>query len=912
MPGQKSKSIRKSPMTPSQTNKPIKPFRRKSLATQLTWVSILLVTLALATVGTGLILIAQRTQRESAFRLQEKTAEQFSQSISGYISRAVDRLTFFLDTTPLWRQSVEQQKASIEHLLAGSLPLYCQITLLDREGHESSKASLFHTFLPKELRDLPQDPAFRAGLKGERYMGPVSFLDNTGFLTVPIGVPVRRPTGEITGVIVAEINVSHLWQDVARIKVGRSGYAYLVDRKGRFVAYQMPAEVLQRYGEDVSGFPPVSEFIAGDEEGAGHVREYEGLFGEEVIGVNAPIPGTHWAVVVEQPGREAYASITQMLTYLMYLMLISIPLAGGVGFYISRRLIKPIGELTEAARRLEAGDLKTEFSLVQRQDEVGVLALAFKRMQKELLNLYGGLQSKIDELEITQRALRKSEENYRTVLDSSPDPVIVYDLEGKVLYLNLAFTKVFGWTLDEQVGKPLENFVPKERWPEIRALIQKVTVRGESFSGVETRLYNKKGGVLDISMSGSAYRESEGKINAIVFNLRDITERKDLQRKLHRAQKMESMGVMAGGVAHDLNNILSGIVSYPELLLMDLPEDSRLRKPIMIIQRSGMQAAEVVADLLTIARGIATGKVVLNINAIITEYLGSAEHQELKGRFSQVDYRVDLDSELLNMRGSPTHIKKTLMNLVINASEAVEKIGNVTISTFNRYLDEPLKGYENVQTGEYAVLRVSDDGPGISPEDMERIFEPFYTKKIMGRSGTGLGLAVVWNAVQAHNGYINVDAKEGETVFDIYFPVTREEISDEAQKIHPAEYCGRGEMILVVDDEKGQREIACGMLSKLGYKVETVPGGKEAVDYIRSQPVDLIVLDMVMPKGITGRETYEAILRICPGQKAVIASGYAKTEEVEHTQALGAGEFIRKPYSLEKIGLAVRRELDRQ
>ena len=896
-------------MKPIKSDKPIQPVLRKSLAAQLTWVSILMVTLALIAVGTGLIFIAQRTQQESAFQLQQKTAEAFSHSISDYISRAVDRLTFFLDCTPLSRQSPGQQKASIENLLAASQPLYCQITLFDGEGYETSKISLFHTFLLHELRRRPQNPAFLAGLKGKRYMGPVSFLDNTGFLTVPIGAPIRKPTGEITGVIVAEINGSHLWQDVARIKVGRSGYAYLVDREGRFVAYQMPADALQRYGEDVSRLPPVSEFIVRNDGGAGGVREYDGIFGEEVIGVYAPIPGTQWAVVVEQPTREAYASLTQMLAYLTGLMLLCIPLAGGLGFYISRRLIKPIRELTEAARRLETGDLKTEFKLKQRQDEVGVLALAFKKMQKELLNLYGGLQNKIDELEITQKALRESEENYRTVLDSNPDPVIVYDLEGKVLYLNLAFTKVFGWTLEEKAGKPMENFVPQENWPETWELIQKVTVRGESFSGVETRRYNKRGGILDISISGSANRDAEGNINASVINLRDITERKNLERKLHRAQKMESMGLMAGGVAHDLNNILSGIVSYPELLLMDLPEDSHLRKPIMTIQKSGMRAAEVVADLLTIARGIATGKEVLNINAIVTEYLGSAEHHKLKKRFPQVDYRINPDPDLLNMRGSPAHIKKTLMNLVINASEAVVKKGVVTVSTFNRYLDEPLKGYEDVQTGEYAVLRVSDDGSGISPQDMERIFEPFYTKKVMGRSGTGLGLAVVWNAVQDHEGYIDVATQGGETVFDVYFPVTREEIAGEAEAIHPAEYCGGGETILVVDDEKRQREIACSMLSKLGYRVESVPGGKEAIDYLRNQPVDLIVLDMVMPTGINGRETYEAILRIRTGQKAIIASGYAKTEEVEETQALGAGEFIRKPYSLEKIGLAVRKEL---
>jgi len=269
-------------------------------------------------------------------------------------------------------------------------------------------------------------------------------------------------------------------------------------------------------------------------------------------------------------------------------------------------------------------------------------------------------------------------------------------------------------------------------------------------------------------------RELNTAIEIALYKHKAEEERIKLQDQLHRAQKMESLGLMAGGIAHDLNNILSGIVSYPELLLMDLPEDSTLRKPIKTIKESGMRAADVVADLLTIARGVAIGKEVLNLNGSVNEYLSSAEHQNLEKARSFVDFKTELDPDLLNLSGSPSHIKKTLMNLATNASEAIEGGGTVAISTMNRYLDEPLKGYEDVRTGEYVVLNVSDEGTGISPEDFEKIFEPFYTKKVMGRSGTGLGLAVVWNTVQDHNGYINVESSDTGTAFDLYFPVVRE------------------------------------------------------------------------------------------------------------------------------------------
>ena len=214
-----------------------------------------------------------------------------------------------------------------------------------------------------------------------------------------------------------------------------------------------------------------------------------------------------------------------------------------------------------------------------------------------------------------------------------------------------------------------------------------------------------------------------------------------------------------------------------------------------------------------------------------------------------------------------------------------------------------------MKAGEYAVLIVSDNGSGISSEDLDRIFEPFYTKKVMGRSGTGLGLAVVWNVVQDHAGYIDVKSTEHGTSFELYFPITRLEIPGRAAFRPIEEYLGAGEFILVVDDVESQREIACSMLEKLRYRAAAVSSGEAAIEYLRSHAVDLILLDMIMEPGLGGRETYEKIIRNHPKQKAVIASGFAETDEVIETQKLGAGCFIRKPLTLEKLGLAIKEEL---
>ena len=205
-----------------------------------------------------------------------------------------------------------------------------------------------------------------------------------------------------------------------------------------------------------------------------------------------------------------------------------------------------------------------------------------------------------------------------------------------------------------------------------------------------------------------------------------------------------------------------------------------------------------------------------------------------------------------------------------------------------------------------------DDGLGIAANDLDRIFEPFYTKKVMGRSGTGLGMAVVWGIIHDHNGYIDIKTSEGVgTTFTLYFPIIREKETTKKDLIPIEEYLGNQEKILVIDDISEQREIAATILSKLNYSVTAVSSGEEAVEYLRENSVDLLVLDMIMDPGIDGLETYKRIKKIHPKQRAIIASGYSETDRVKKAKGIGAGKYIRKPYILEKIGLAVKKELTR-
>lgn len=391
---------------------------------------------------------------------------------------------------------------------------------------------------------------------------------------------------------------------------------------------------------------------------------------------------------------------------------------------------------------------------------------------------------------------------------------------------------------------------------------------------------------------------------------KEILQREQLEEQLSNARKMEALGTLAGGVAHDLNNILFGIVSYPEVILDDIDAQSPLYQPLQDIKTSGEKAAVVVEDLLTLARrGVPTTEV-LNLNQIINAYLASPEYAKLRSLHPDVTLETKLEDSLPAMLGSAVHLSKTLMNLVANAFEAIKVQGRVIISTAPKKVAslDDLNGA--VPPGDYLVLTVADNGIGIAGEDLRRIYEPFYTRKKMGRSGSGLGMAVVWGTVEDHKGVILADSKPGEgTTFDIFFPVIEEILHHEAEAARSQEFQGNGETILVIDDVENQRKIATLMLKKLGYRPRAVASGEAAVEFLKKDPADLLLLDMIMVSGMDGLETYRKIVEICPGQKVVIASGYSETERVRQVQALGAGAYIKKPYLLQELGQALKAEL---
>ena len=417
---------------------------------------------------------------------------------------------------------------------------------------------------------------------------------------------------------------------------------------------------------------------------------------------------------------------------------------------------------------------------------------------------------------------------------------------------------------------------------------------------------------------GEIFFNENGVAEILLGAVQDVTQVKraeeekiNMQERLFRASKMEAIGLMAAGVAHDLNNILSGIVGYPELLLQKLPKDSEMRKPIKAILESGKRAATIVADLLTVARGAASTREVHNLNDLVQEYLNSPECKKLKSFYPNITCQHQFTATQHSILCSSVHVKKCLMNLVTNAAEAIVGRGSVVVFTENQYIDDAASAEHNLKAGEYVVLGVRDTGPGIAKTDVEHIFEPFYTKKIMGRSGTGLGLTVAWNTMEDHKGKIFVETSDKGTCFQLYFPVHIKKGVVQPKKDKVEKLIGNSEHILVVDDEPQLRDIASQMLRIMGYKVDSVCSGELAVEFVKNNPVELIIIDMLMEPGMNGRQTYEEIIKLYPDQKAIIVSGFTESDDVKETIKLGAGGFIKKPYSINELSRVIKETLNR-
>lgn len=539
--------------------------------------------------------------------------------------------------------------------------------------------------------------------------------------------------------------------------------------------------------------------------------------------------------------------------------------------------------------------------------EVNILSRANAVMQKEIVKR-----------EKTEAALRKSQEKnkylyeesnhakevYRSLLHSSADAIVIYDLEGTVEYISPVFTQIFGWTLEELKGKQIP-FLPEFEKESTMAIIKDLVEKGTPCHGFETKRYTKDGRLLEVSISASRYDDHQGKPAGTLVILRDISEKKKFEAKLQYMERMEAIGTLAGGIAHDFNNLMMGMQGNISLILYDTdfshPYNERLKNIEKLIQ----SGSELTRQLLGYARKGKYEVKAINLNQIV-KY-----NSETFGRTRKnITIHREFAEDLLAIKADESQIGQVLINLYINAADAMPDGGELILKTMNVTHKKMKNKRYDPKPGRYVLLQVTDNGTGMDEKTMERIFEPFFTTKEMG-GGSGLGLASVYGIIKGHGGYIEVDSEKGlGTTFSIYLPASDQSVQKPSE---PYEQVIKGDKtVLLVDDEEIVIDVAVELLKKLGYNVIEAGSGKEAIQLFGDgcDKIDMVILDMIMPD-IGGGEVYDRIKEIDPQVKVLLSSGYSIDGQATDILERGCNSFIQKPFSMAVLSKKIREVLNK-
>jgi len=527
----------------------------------------------------------------------------------------------------------------------------------------------------------------------------------------------------------------------------------------------------------------------------------------------------------------------------------------------------------------------------------------------------------IEEKQNAEAALRKSEEQYRLIAENTSDLICMVDWHGKYTYLSPSYRDVLGYAPESLIGQnSLLLLHPEDRRKAQAEALRSVSHHGAT-DAIELRAKHKNGNWKVFETLVNWTYDSQGKRQYGIFVSRDITDRKQAELtlreseeklrasedQLRMSQKLEAIGQLAGGVAHDFNNLLTVISGYSELVLNRLSQGDDNRGKVEEIKRAADRAASLTRQLLAFSR-----KQVLQPKLFDLNHLVSDITKMLRRLIGEHIEMTTVIGEPAPINADPGQIEQVLMNLVVNARDAMPNGGRLTIETARVEIDETYAStHLSVQTGSYVMLAVSDTGFGIDPETQKHIFEPFFTTKEQGK-GTGLGLSTVYGIVKQSGGHIWLYSEPAQgTVFKIYLPVAANTQTEANATLVPADLPRGTETILIVEDEPQIRKLAFDCLAYCGYDVISSGNGTEALELLGrlKRPVDLVLTDVVMPK-LSGRELSERILAIQPSAKVLFMSGYTNDAVVNHGILDGASSFIQKPFTLESLVRRVRQVLD--
>jgi len=773
-----------------------------------------------------------------------------------------------------------------------------EIFLMDRRGHVvlSTNPAIVGQF--RGVQDY-----FREGLRQPGiHVQVLSFSSTTEGLNAIVAVtPVMGVDGRPAGVLAGSAGMATLNRIMEeRTGLGQTGESYVVGRnhvlltRSRF----LPDAAVGGLAVYTRGVTAAIQKRGG---GAGAYPDYRNV---PVLGVWRWLPALQAALAVEQDRDEVLASLRRTLAIDLAMALVAVLAAVPLAVFVAASIARPVADLARTAARIAAGDLDLSVQ-AGRRDEVGILAEAFNSMTQQLREVIAGLEQRIADLNRTSEALRNSQALYRDLAETSQDLIWQCDAEGRFTYVNAAWEQVTGYRPEEMLGRPLASFQHPGLQEGERIPLPRLFA-GEALRGHETALAHRDGREVRLVVNANPFRDRHGTLAGARGTAYDVTAHRRLQEQLQHAYQMESVGRLAGGVAHDFNNMLGVILGAVELALEQCPEDAPAHGHLLEIHAAAERSAHITQQLLAFARKQVVSPKVIDLN----ESVGLA--QRMLQRLIGDDIRLEWQPQpgLWPVCIDPFQVDQILANLCANARDAISGFGTILIRTGNRSLDADACASLSPEAapGDHVVLSVIDNGSGMDRDTLAHVFEPFFTTKEIGE-GTGLGLAMVYGAARQNHGFVHVGSVPGQgSTFEVWLPRARGEAEPQPGKAAPA--APAHGTILLVEDEPAVLRLSRRMLAGLGYTVLAAASPQEALRLAKEHGgrVDLLLTDVVM-SGMNGRDLARSLASRHPGLRILFMSGHTADVIARHGVLEPGIHFIQKPFGINELSAAVRSAL---
>jgi len=730
-------------------------------------------------------------------------------------------------------------------------------------------------------------------------IGPVLFEGGSPY--VDMAVEATDDINLPSGFLLARVDLTSLWNSTLDIRVGKTGYAYIADDVGQIVGFRNRM-VLGSAGR-LQGPLENSPHLA-----TGILPYYRSsLTGVLVLGSAQRLSTVPWYAIVEQPLHEALEPLVLPGLLLLAAFVVVVALNYDMVRFTRIRVVGPLRAMREAVGEMAGGQLNQSVK-VWHNDELGQLGHSFNRMAGQLQQSFVDQEGQIEALLKAKAALLASETNFKRMLDNLPLPVAMAAKDGVIAFRNERFIRVFGYSADAAptiaewylLAYPDPHYRKKvlALWDEA---VRRAIEAGHDVEPLEYNVTCKNCDVRSMVISGITLGES------LLVTFIDLTERKKLEDQLRQAQKMEAIGQLAGGVAHDFNNILAAILLQLDFLKQDFDLKAEVLAGLEEIKNEAKRAANLTRQLLLFSRRSTLETKVLDINEVVANLL------KMLGRLlgENVTLVFERRNNLNPIEADAGMLDQVLVNLAVNARDSMPKGGRITLAAEAIEMDNRMAVVNpDRRPGRFVRISISDEGCGMDASILKRIYEPFFTTKPAGK-GTGLGLATVYGIVTQHRGWVEVESEVGKgTTFTVYFPESKRVVTPSF--LDTPDNAPRGqETILVVEDDGAVRQVLVRTLKSLGYQVIEAANGHEAIaQWTENRDrISLLITDMIMPEGMTGSELAHRLRAEKPGLGVIISSGY-------NSEAIGVDYamqdeicYLPKPYELSQLGDVLRKGL---